>query len=359
MSFAILRTEKIKTGGNAGGLNNHLERTMEVPNADPHLTHLNFKMAGSNDLWKDITNRLSQAEITPRKNAVLAIEHLITYSPEWAPFWKEGNEKSGFTLMARNKQDDRKATDFFIEAKKWLEEQYGKENVVNIHVHLDESTPHMHAVVVPIDKKKKLNCREFLGGREKLRNMQTSFANRVKHLGLERGIEGSKAQHTTLKEFYGMTKQLEKQISKPLSFLKMPSAQSIQIDTPSRFMLDQEKWVKQQETKANTVLASVSSHFVHQFQENNSKVEEYVKKSFLKDYRSILELREQKYLNQTENALKAKFEGKNEVLFTKLNMVEQGLKKLGVKFDFESQNLVKIEQQKEDQNREKKWGIGR
>ncbi|RYX87032.1 hypothetical protein EON73_02225, partial [bacterium] len=147
MSFAIMRTAKIKTGGNAGGLNNHLEREMEVPNADRDLTHLNFKMVGSNDLWKDITDRLSQAEITPRKNAVLAIEHLITYSPEWAPFYKSGDKENGFTLLSKDEQDGRKTVAFFYKAKDWLEDQYGKENVVNIHIHLDESTPHMHAVV--------------------------------------------------------------------------------------------------------------------------------------------------------------------------------------------------------------------
>jgi chromosome segregation ATPase len=32
--------------------------------------------------------------------------------------------------------------------------------------------------------------------------MQTDFHNEVKHLGLERGLEGSKAEHTTIREFY-------------------------------------------------------------------------------------------------------------------------------------------------------------
>jgi hypothetical protein len=31
--------------------------------------------------------------------------------------------------------------------------------------------------------------------------MQTDFHNEVKHLGLERGLEGSKAEHTTIKDF--------------------------------------------------------------------------------------------------------------------------------------------------------------
>jgi hypothetical protein len=89
MAFAIVRTAKLKTAGNLGGLNNHLERKMEVPNADPELSHLNRRKVGSGDLAKDVTNRLQAAGIEkPRKNAVLAIEHLMTASPEAFPFKK-------------------------------------------------------------------------------------------------------------------------------------------------------------------------------------------------------------------------------------------------------------------------------
>jgi hypothetical protein len=82
--------------------------------------------------------------------------------------------------------------------------------VVNFSVHLDEQTPHIHAVVVPIDAKGKLNCRPHLGGREKLRGLQDSFAAIQKGIGLERGIQGNKAHHTTVKEFYGQAKSFEK-----------------------------------------------------------------------------------------------------------------------------------------------------
>ncbi|MFX5169009.1 plasmid recombination protein, partial [Acinetobacter baumannii] len=69
-------------------------------------------------------------------------------------------------------------------------------------IHRDETTPHLVAYVVPIDQKGKLNAREFLGGRAKLSKMQTDFHEKVKDLGLERGLEGSKAEHKTVKEFY-------------------------------------------------------------------------------------------------------------------------------------------------------------
>ena len=67
-------------------------------------------------------------------------------------------------------------------------------------IQLDETTPHLVAYVVPIDKKGKLNCRHFLGGREKMTAMQTDFANVVgAKYGLQRGQEGSKAKHEEVK----------------------------------------------------------------------------------------------------------------------------------------------------------------
>ncbi|RQL54488.1 hypothetical protein BJI64_14305 [Acinetobacter baumannii] len=119
------------------------------------------------------------------KNAVLAIEYLITASPEW----------SGW-------QNKEKEQEFFKRSVEWLQQKHGKENVIATSIHRDETTPHLIAYVVPIDGRGKLNARSFLGGRAALSKMQTDFHSKVKDLGLERGLEGSKAEHKTVKEFY-------------------------------------------------------------------------------------------------------------------------------------------------------------
>jgi len=63
---------------------------MEVPNADQELSHLNRRQVGSGDLVKDVSSQLQAAGIEkPRKNAVLAIEHLMTASPEAFPLRKD------------------------------------------------------------------------------------------------------------------------------------------------------------------------------------------------------------------------------------------------------------------------------
>lgn len=57
--------------------------------------------------------------------------------------------------------------DFFESAYEFLSERYGEENVISAYVHMDEVTPHMHFIFVPvvIDKKrgdKKVSAKEVL-----------------------------------------------------------------------------------------------------------------------------------------------------------------------------------------------------
>lgn len=219
MSFAILRTEKLKTKGNVGGLNAHLTRTMDVPNADPDLAKYNSRPIGSADLNQDIQKRLQEAGITTtRKNGVLGVEHLITASPEAFNYHVEKNDKGEKGL----KGNVAKWKEFEEKSLEWLSERYGRKNIVNFTVHKDESTPHIHAIVVPIDSKGNLNCKSYLGGRDKMREMQTSFAQKVQHIGLERGIEGSKAIHQDVKRFYEVIKQQAQFVSLEKIEVKAP-----------------------------------------------------------------------------------------------------------------------------------------
>lgn len=181
MAYAILRTAKLKTIGNIAGSLAHTYRTRETPNADPH--RKNFHSVGKmEDALEAIRSKLPEKT---RKNGVLCIEYLITASPEWDG-WKNPKEYG----------------EYFSEAEKWLEKRHGKDNIAVVSIHCDETTPHLIAYVLPYDGKGKLNAREFLGGKAKLSAMQTDFANNVERFGLKRGIEGSKAKHTEISEFY-------------------------------------------------------------------------------------------------------------------------------------------------------------
>ena len=182
MNYAILRTAKLKTMGNIGGSLAHSYRTIETPNADPNLTPKNYHSVATPEAVKQaIKDRLPEKR---RSDAVLCIEYLITASPE--------GEGWGNSL-----EDE-----FFKRSAQWLIDKHGEENIAGMSVHRDISTPHLVAYVVPIDQKGKLNCKDFLGGRVKLNQMQTDFAKTVANLGLTRGKEGSKAKHTSIKEYY-------------------------------------------------------------------------------------------------------------------------------------------------------------
>jgi hypothetical protein len=199
MSFCILRTAKLRTFGSIAGSAGHTFRELPTPNADPARTHLNVTIGanGSRALCAAVTARLPDKY---RKDAVRCIEYLITASPEY------------FTSASSKAQNA-----YFKDATKWLYEKHGKENVVCLNMQLDETSPHLVAYVVPRLPDGRLSAKEFLGGRAKLRKMQSEFAERVGHpAGLVRGIEGSKAHHTTNKEFNAaLKKNLSLQAPKP------------------------------------------------------------------------------------------------------------------------------------------------
>ena len=182
MSFAILRTAKLKSMGEIGGSLSHNYRDRPTLNANPQQTPNNeHSLPNAELVMTAIKDKIPEKR---RKDAVLCVEYLITASPDW---------------IGWNQSDEQK---YFDDAKKWLDDRHGKDNVIATTIHRDESTPHMIAYVVPLVDRK-LNAKKFLGGREKLSKMQTDFADNVgKSVGLVRGLEGSKAEHQTIKQYY-------------------------------------------------------------------------------------------------------------------------------------------------------------
>lgn len=182
-AFCILRTEKLSTFGSIAGSAGHTFREIPTPNADPTRTHLNKTLGAqtSADVRAAIAARLPAKR---RKDAVLCIEYLVTASPEW------------FRTAPTKRQDE-----YFRAAVRWLKARHGAENIVCVNMQLDETSPHLVAYVVPLTKDGRLSAKDFLGGRQVLTRMQTEFAQQVAApVGLQRGIEGSRATHTTAKQ---------------------------------------------------------------------------------------------------------------------------------------------------------------
>lgn len=187
MPYAIIRTAKLTKMANISGSASHNFRERQTLNADSERTPNNLTVGAqsSKEVIAAVKARLETVP-TVRKNAVLAIEYFIGASPE---FFKDATieQQKGY----------------FDQAEKWLIQRHGQQNVVAITRQYDETSPHICAYVVPIDFNGKLNCSHFLDGRTKLIGMQTNFADVCgRQFGLQRGVEGSKAKHITLKNYY-------------------------------------------------------------------------------------------------------------------------------------------------------------
>ncbi|WP_432741552.1 MobV family relaxase [Methylobacter sp. G7] len=165
----------------------------KTQNADPAKAKLNRWLVGDGNIVGDVKNRIGGRKI--RKNAVLALEFLLTASPDY--FRPDHPERGG------QYQEDR-VIDFEKASLVWLRDTFGTENIVSVVTHLDEQTPHLHAVVVPIcPDTGKLNASRWFDGKKSLSELQTRFAHAVNHLGLRRGKEHSTATHTRIGEYYG------------------------------------------------------------------------------------------------------------------------------------------------------------
>lgn len=189
MNYCILRTAKLSHLGNVAASIEHNFRTRDTPNADPERTPLNLTHGAisKEEALQKVNERLAIVNKV-RKNAILVIEYLVTSS-----FNLETLEISNEYLDA---------------GQRWISETHGAENVVFSTKHYDETTIHLAAMVVPIDPKRKLNASYFLDGRAKLSQMQSDFFRTVgEQYGLERGIEGSTARHTSIKKYYSIVNQ--------------------------------------------------------------------------------------------------------------------------------------------------------
>lgn len=191
MAYAIIRAQKIKSFQQAGASHSHnVRQELDKDGETIYRENVDYNKSGDNTHWQmigenavdGVKTRLAELDITPRSNAVLAIEYVVSASPE---FFDES--KNNYSTSS-----------YFSEALKFVIEKHGYENVVSSTVHMDEQTPHAHILVVPIDKKNKLNCREFLGGKEKLSTLQDEFHASMQHtsrgVALERGEKRGKGE---------------------------------------------------------------------------------------------------------------------------------------------------------------------
>lgn len=222
----------------ASGLNRHITRkqfvseggvrTVEVwvpDNADPNRTAGNVELISRKridskgrkfelTLQQAVDLRIREAGVKPRKGQSTCMEMIFSGS------------RDVMTAMSREELL-RWADDTLT----WAQETWGKDNVVSASLHVDEMTPHIHMIVVPIvtgesrrtrlHKQQNNSSRTYKIDHDKLRlcvnevytqgklyEYHDSYAERVSmKYGLSRGVKaepGSKKKHTNSIEYNRM-----------------------------------------------------------------------------------------------------------------------------------------------------------
>lgn len=174
-NYCIMRMQKIKSTSVASARLKHARREIPCKTVkDPSVKNVGITMGEEMKRTTHMSFREIFRERTAgqhvRKNAVYAIEVVLTFSPG-AIAHEQLKEWAGANMS-------------------WLERTFGcRQNIIDARLHLDETTPHIHAMVIPIDEKGKLNARAFLGGTShRMSEMQTEYAKTMEPFGLERGI---------------------------------------------------------------------------------------------------------------------------------------------------------------------------
>ena len=207
MSYAIVRNEKL-TRAQVNGKGTHNDRKAK--------NHSN----------KDIDSIRTYLNYYIKKNE-------LTYTKEFDKCVKEnnlqGHLRSNSIIMCQmiftsdqvffDKIGEKETKRYFDECYKFIcnYKNLGEKNIISAVVHLDEGSPHMHLMFVPVVHTKdkdgkdidKICARDFWKGRDSYRKLQDAYFNHVKSKGfdLERGIfvEDTGRSHYSVEEYKKIT----------------------------------------------------------------------------------------------------------------------------------------------------------
>lgn len=204
MSYAIIRNEKYKRE-NLKGIYRHNERknkNYSNKNIIQELSYLNYSLKDCKHSYEKEFELIREkynlkGQIKTVSNIVC--EYIITSDKEF--FNSIGTEETKRYFATAYK---------FVCGYKNLGEQY----ILSAKVHMDEETPHMHLVFIPVvhtqDKKgnniDKIACSEFWKEKDSYRQLQDAFYKYVKanNFNLERGNENGRV-HLSVEDYKKIT----------------------------------------------------------------------------------------------------------------------------------------------------------
>lgn len=180
LSYSIVRVAKVKSNTNTTGIQRHVQRenkNYENMDIDLEKSYLNYDLVNQKKQnFNELIDKKIEENYTGkrkiRKDAVKHIDGLVTSDNDF--------------FNHQSLEDTQK---FFEHAKTFLEQEYGKDNLLYATVHMDEKTPHMHFGIVPITQDGRLSAKDVVGNKKALTQFQDRFNQYINGLGynLERG----------------------------------------------------------------------------------------------------------------------------------------------------------------------------
>lgn len=297
MSYAVLRVAKIKTAQQASAKTAHNYREHSLSNADqdaphPNREYLNHEKQNYAELAEQRISQVVTRKV--RADQVKMVEVVMTGSPE------------AFKRDAEGRALDYSNSKWAEDNLHFLQNKYGKENVVSFTLHQDEKTPHVHAVIVPITPDGRLAAKELFTP-QTLRELQTEYAQAMQPHGMERGIEHSQTINQPPRRMYGQADRAAQLVPGPVV------VQAVELGKIPLF--GHEEWKMKEATRINEAFAQQ----VNQVQERVNKAVQQAQAN-ASAQEQVKTLRKQL----------ATSEGLKQAHFTQLTKTEQELTRLAI-----------------------------
>jgi hypothetical protein len=202
MSFLVLHMDKFKKEA-VRGIQSHNRRERHShsnPDIEYDRSSGNYELCENapQDYARAVQNRIDDLLLVKavRKDAVHVCGIIVSSDAEF--------------FKSLSPEETRK---FFNVCKEYLTMFVGGENIISAMVHMDEKTPHMHFLHVPITRDGRLNANSIYT-RESLKNLQTGLPEYLQMHGfdIQRGVEqapGSAKKHLDTREFKQQQNALE------------------------------------------------------------------------------------------------------------------------------------------------------
>ena len=260
MSYAIIRNAKYKSE-NLKGIYRHNERrntNYSNKNIDKDKSYLNYSLKSPQFTYEKEFERIRKeyklkGQIKTVSNIVC--EYIIT------------SNKAFFETIGENETKR-----FFETAYKFVCEykNLGEQYILSAKVHMDEETPHMHLVFIPVvhtkDKKgndiDKIACSEFWKAKDSYRQLQDAFFKFMvaNNFELERGNPSEKV-HLSVEDYKNITNFEE---SKTL-------LKDIKIELPEVPDISNFRWtIKNRDEKIQEQIIKPKDKAIQELQEQNT-----------------------------------------------------------------------------------------